>query len=132
MTIPHLRIARPVTDLTQSCQIYCLGLGLQKIGEFTDHQGFSGVMLGADGLAWHLEFTLCHTHPVRPSPTDDDLLVLYIPQQPDWLARCNSMDEAGFQRMPSFNPYWDQRGVTFMDGDGYRVVIQQAAWSPAR
>ncbi|WP_373995262.1 hypothetical protein [Pantoea agglomerans] len=33
--------------------------------------------------------------------------------------------------MPSLNPYWDQRGVTFIDRDGYRVVIQHAAWQSA-
>ncbi|WP_370881461.1 hypothetical protein [Pantoea anthophila] len=27
-----------------------------------------------------------------------------------------------------FNPYWDRQGVTFCDGEGYRVVIQHAAW----
>ena len=27
-----------------------------------------------------------------------------------------------------FNPYWDRQGVTFSDDDGYRVVIQHAAW----
>lgn len=132
MTFQHLRIARPVTDLTQSSQIYCHGLGLQEIGEFTDHQGFSGVMLGAEGLGWHLEFTRCSTHPVRPSPTEDDLLVLYVPHQPDWLFRCTSMDDAGFKRVPSFNPYWDQQGVTFIDKDGYRVVIQHASWQSTR
>ncbi|MDH2065895.1 VOC family protein [Pantoea sp. GD03673] len=131
MTIQHLRIARPVSDLIQSMHSYCQGLGLQRIGEFSEHQGFSGVMLGAEGLAWHLEFTHCHTHPISPSPSDDDLLVLYMPHQPDWLARCSCMDDAGFRRVPSFNPYWAQRGVTFMDSDGYRVVIQQAAWPPA-
>ncbi|WP_425025743.1 hypothetical protein [Pantoea agglomerans] len=29
------------------------------------------------------------------------------------------------------NPYWDQRGATFIDRDGYRVVIQHADWQPA-
>jgi hypothetical protein len=28
----------------------------------------------------------------------------------------------------SFNPYWDQHGKTFEDPDGYRVVLQNAAW----
>lgn len=27
-----------------------------------------------------------------------------------------------------FNPYWNRQGVTFSDDDGYRVVIQHAAW----
>ncbi|WP_373276587.1 hypothetical protein [Candidatus Pantoea gossypiicola] len=28
------------------------------------------------------------------------------------------------------NPYREQRGVTFIDRDGYRVVIQHALWQP--
>ncbi len=78
MTTQHLRIARPVTDLKQSSQIYCHGLGLQEIGEFTDHQGFSGVMLGAEGLGWHLEFTLCHTFPT--SQTGCFVVLLWMTQ----------------------------------------------------
>ncbi|MFJ5336792.1 hypothetical protein [Pectobacterium sp. CHL-2024] len=38
------------------------------------------------------------------------------------------MDEAGFVRVSSFNPYWDKDGVTFRDHDGYRVVIQNRRW----
>ena len=28
----------------------------------------------------------------------------------------------------AFNPYWDRKGKTFEDPDGYRVVLQQASW----
>jgi len=38
------------------------------------------------------------------------------------------MDDAGFARVKSFNPYWDRDGVTFKDMDGYRVVIQNMHW----
>jgi hypothetical protein len=27
-----------------------------------------------------------------------------------------------------FNPYWDRRGRTFADPDGYRVVLQNSPW----
>jgi hypothetical protein len=38
----HMKIARPVSALSKSCKMYCNGLGLEKIGGFTDHDGFSG------------------------------------------------------------------------------------------
>ena len=38
------------------------------------------------------------------------------------------MIAAGFTPVPSFNPYWDRLGRTFADRDGYRVVLQRAAW----
>jgi hypothetical protein len=39
------------------------------------------------------------------------------------------MMEAGFRGVVSCNPYWDVRGRTFEDLDGYRVVLQNVAWS---
>lgn len=38
------------------------------------------------------------------------------------------MVAAGFKQVTSFNPYWDMHGRTFEDNDGYRVVLQNAAW----
>jgi hypothetical protein len=39
------------------------------------------------------------------------------------------MRAAGFAPVASFKPYWDRQGVTFEDPDGYRVVLQNAAWA---
>lgn len=39
------------------------------------------------------------------------------------------MDSAGLTRVSSFNPYWDMQGTTFLDPDGYRTVLQNAAWN---
>ena len=35
----------------------------------------------------------------------------------------------GFDPVPAFNPYWDRAGLTFEDPDGYRTVLQHAAWT---
>ncbi len=128
MQAQQLRISRPVTSISQSSEMYCNGLGLEKIAEFTDHSGFSGCMLAMKNVSWHLEFTQCDFHPIIPSPTQDDSLVLYFPDKKDWVLACQRMDEAGFIRVKSFNPYWDNNGVTFVDKDGYRVVIQNMHW----
>ena len=40
------------------------------------------------------------------------------------------MRGAGFEPVTSFNPYWDVQGVTVEDPDGYRLVLQNAAWGP--
>lgn len=85
-------------------------------------------MLGRPSLGWHLEFTLCQHHPIIPRPTEDDLLVLYVPDHVEWVASCARMLEAGFTRLDAFNPYWDVKGATFIDPDGYRVVLQNSAW----
>ena len=41
------------------------------------------------------------------------------------------MRSAGFEPVPSYNPYWDIMGATFEDADGYRVVFQRAPWQDA-
>ncbi|MEM6159335.1 VOC family protein [Erwinia sp. P6884] len=131
MAFQHLRIARPVKDLVRSCEMYCAGLGLSKLGEFTDHAGFSGCMLGSTALSWHLEFTICNQHPVPPSSSPEDLLVLYIPELQQWQEACARMVKAGFIQITAFNPYWDNKGATFEDADGYRTVIQKMRWDPS-
>ena len=125
----HLRIARPVRDLDLSASMYKRGLGLEELGRFEDHEGFDGVMLGSRGMGFHFEFTLCRYHPVEPAPTPEDLIVFYVPEPSAWQERCAAMLQAGFKAVEAFNPYWHELGRTFEDPDGYRVVIQRAAWS---
>ena len=124
----HLRLARPVSNLKQTISMYTRGLGLHVIGDFQDHEGFDGVMLGMVGMDYHFEFTHCHQSPVYPSPTHEDLIVFYIDDSEEWQGACDRMLDAGFKQASSFNPYWDARGLTFIDFDGYRVVLQNAAW----
>lgn len=125
----HLRIARPVSDLALTKDMYCRGLGLRVIGSFEDHEGFDGVMLGAVGADYHFEFTCCRKLSVRPAPTVEDLTVFYVPPEAEWRAACASLLAAGFKRVAAFNPYWEARGRTYEDGDGYRIVLQRAEWS---
>lgn len=125
----HLRIARPVTDPTAAADLYCRGLGLTVLGSFSDHDGFDGVMLGKRGAGFHFEFMRSRAHPVRPAPTVEDLVVLYVPEPASWAAACARMLGAGFIGVASFNPYWDRHGRTFEDADRYRTVLQQANWT---
>ena len=126
----HLRIARPVSSLARPVAMYCSGLGLREIGRFEDHDGFDGVMVGTPGLPYHFEFTYCRAHPVVPTPTPEDLTVFYVPSPAEWQRVCASMLAAGFVEVSSFNPYWQRHGRTFEDPDRYRVVLEQAEWSP--
>jgi YycE-like C-terminal domain/YycE-like N-terminal domain len=109
--------------------MYCGGLGLRILGSFKDHDGFDGVMLGIAGSDYHFEFTYCRSHPVAPTPTPEDVTVLYIPVEEAWRASCARMLAAGFKQVASFNPYWETRGRTYEDPDGYRVVLQQEQWN---
>ena len=124
----HLRVARPTDDLAAVVRFYRDGLGLDVLAEFAGHDGFDGVMLGRRGACYHLEFTRAAGHPAGRAPTPDNLLVFYLPDAADWRAAVARMGAAGYAPVPAFNPYWDRGGRTFEDPDGYRVVLQNAAW----
>jgi hypothetical protein len=124
-----LRVARPTEHLDEVLRFYADGVGLLRLGSFEDHDGFDGVMLGVPGAAYHLEFTRKRGHAVGRSPTQDNLLVFYLPDGQEWRAAVSRMIATGYAPVPSFNPYWDRAGRTFEDPDGYRVVFQNAPWS---
>lgn len=109
--------------------MYASGLGLEEVGRFEDHDGFDGVMVGGGGLGYHLEFTSRRGHEAGGSASDEHLLVFYEPDREACEARWRAMESAGFVRVASANPYWEVRGRTYEDAEGYRVVIQNASWS---
>lgn len=125
---PHLRVARPSDDLDALIRFYQDGLGLDLLYRFQDHEGFDGVMFGTPGAPYHLEFTRAHGHAAGRAPSQDNLLVFYVPDAVAWTAAIDRMVDAGFEPVASFNPYWDRSGRTFEDPDGYRIVIQQDDW----
>ena len=127
---PHLRVARASDNLQAIVAMYRDGLELEELGRFSDHDGFDGVMLGASGMQYHFEFTHQRGHAAPRSPSPESLLVFYQPDEEAWRAACVRMLAAGFTAVVSHNPYWDVRGQTFEDLDGYRVVLQQSTWPP--
>jgi catechol 2,3-dioxygenase-like lactoylglutathione lyase family enzyme len=123
----QVRIARPTDRLAAVIRFYRDGLGLEELGGFQDHEGFDGAMLGLPDAPWHLEFTCQRGHRVGEAPTRDHLLVFYLPEGEAWRAAVDRLGALGHAPVPSYNPYWDRRGLTFEDPDGYRVVLQNAA-----
>ncbi len=124
----HLRVARPTDNLQVIASMYAQGLGLQVLAHFEDHDGFDGIMLGNPTMPYHFEFTHHRGHSVGKAPTQDNLIVFYIPDQQEWERYCQQMLAARFKPVTSYNPYWDKSGRTFEDVDGYRVVLQNAVW----
>jgi hypothetical protein len=124
-----LRVAR-ATDRTEDVvRFYVVGLGLDKLGSFEDHEDFDGVMVGTPGAPYHLEFTHQRGHIVGGAPSKENLLIFYLPDDGEWRLAVDRMKDAGYTPVPSLNPYWDRSGRTFEDPDGYRVVLQNRAWS---
>lgn len=125
----RIRLARPSLDLDAAVRFYVQGLGLQVLYQTpSDGQSFALLMLGLPGAIWHLELTQLPTHPITPTPTADDLLVLYC-GEPISEAIVTQLERYGGQRVAAFNPYWDEWGVTIQDPDGYLVVLCQRSWT---
>lgn len=119
----HLRIARPTNNLDALLPFYRDGLGFELVGQFANHEGFDGIMLSCKAAGYHLEFTHAHGHDSGRAPTQDNLLVFYLPDSDGFNAAVKRMEDNGFAAVSSFNPYWDHCGKTFEDPDGYRVVL---------
>lgn len=123
-----LRVARPTNSLANILKFYRDGLGLDVVGRFTDHDGFSGVMLGQASLPYHFEFTSEEGKPVPKAPTKENLFAFYFPDESKWNSACARMQKNGFAPVKSHNPYWDEHGKTFEDFEGYRVVLVNGDW----
>ncbi len=124
----HLRIARATDQLDSVLKFYRDGLGFEVISSFQDHSGYDGVMLGQEGAGYHLEFTQHQHERAGRAPTQENLLVFYLPDRVDWHTLIERLAALGHTPVASANPYWDVDGVTFEDPDGYRVVLQNASW----
>jgi hypothetical protein len=127
-TSSTLRVARPTDNLSTITQMYIQGLGFRFLAEFKDHQGFDGAIIGHPNHNYHLEFTHHRGTSVGRAPSQDNLLIFYIPDNGDWQNACENMCNAGFQAVTAYNPFWDIDGKTFEDLDGYRVVLQRRIW----
>ncbi|MFI8368249.1 VOC family protein [Streptomyces sp. NPDC085466] len=125
----HVRIARPSRDLAAAERFYADGLGLAVQWRSTargpgEHDL---LMVGPADGGWHFELTRDPAAPLDPTPTVDDLFVLYLGEPPEE-ALVERLIAAGGTRVASHNPYWDEYGVTVEDPDGYRLVLCSRTW----
>lgn len=123
----QVRVARHTRRFDEVVAFYRDGVGLPEIGRFRDHEGYDGAFLEIPGTGAHLELTSGGLHGV-PEPHPESLLVLYV-------GDANTMrDIAARLRtapVPSANPYWARHALTFLDPDGFRVVLVPGRWNAA-
>lgn len=123
-----LRVARPTDHLPEVVKFYREGLGLEVLSSFAGHDGFDGVIVGGKRSPYHFEFTHKRSDRAGQAPSQDDLLVFYIPDENEWKSAIARMRRQGYEPVKSYNPWWDNGGKTFEDIDGYRVVLFNAKW----
>lgn len=126
----HVRVARPSRDLAAAERFYVDGLGLNVLWRTTERVPGEHdlVMVGPADAGWHFELTHDPEHPLEPTPTVDDLFVLYLGEPADE-ELVDRLVGAGGTRVPAHNPYWDEHGVTIADPDGYRLVLCSRTWT---
>lgn len=114
------RVAHPTGDLARATRFYRDLLGLSMRGAFHNHDGYDGVFFALPG-GGELEIT---AGPHRPRPgTVEDLLILYAPSHRQVEAVAKQLVDADIPSVTAANPYWNRWGRTFLDPDGFRVVI---------
>lgn len=124
-----MRVARACQDVDALADQYGRGLGFEILAHWHDHEGFDGVVLGHPHAQYHLEFVRVHNESAPPAPHKEHLLVFYLPEREEWIARCRAVEAADFRRVRNDNPYWERVGRTYIDRAGGPVVLQNAAWS---
>lgn len=117
-----LRVARHTNDFAPLIEFYGEALGLEQLGEFSDHDGYDGMFLGKEGADWHLEYTKSDETP-NHHPDDDDLLVFYVETKQEYIELNRRIQSKGFRSVEPVNPYWKANGTTYVDPDGFRIVI---------
>jgi catechol 2,3-dioxygenase-like lactoylglutathione lyase family enzyme len=125
----HLRIARPSHDLQAAERFWVEGLGLDVLfrADSTAEGENALLMIGWPDAAWHLELVGDPDDATPATPTEEDLLVLYLHGEvsKDVVRR---LVQAGGTRVTARNPYWERWGVTIADPDGYRLVLSSRSW----
>ncbi|HDX9579203.1 TPA: VOC family protein [Bacillus pseudomycoides] len=119
----QFRIARPTDKLEEVIRFYEEGLGLKRIGEFHNHEGYDGVMFGLPSVEYHLEFTRHVNGSPCPAPTKDNLLVFYMPDKDQIEKISRRLHAMGYYAVEPENPYWKEEGITIEDPDGWRLVL---------
>lgn len=120
-----LRVARHTADLQPVIHFYSDLLGLEVLGSFENHDGYNGVFMGLKNMGWHLEFTTS-AQPPQHQPDEDDLLVFYQQSTAEYEALIQKLEAHHVTAVTAKNPYWNSNGYTYLDPDGYSVVIALA------
>ena len=126
MSAMEVRVARHTERLDEVVAFYRDGIGLPEVGGFRGHDGYDGVFLALPGSGAHLELTAGGRHGA-PAPHPESLLVLYLGDEEAVRAVAARV---GRDPIDPANPYWAERGLTFEDPDGFRIVLVPERWQP--
>lgn len=117
-----LRYARHTTDLQKIETFYTEIIGLDKIGEFKNHNHYNGIFLGHKNSNWHLEFTTSLDIPNHKFD-EDDALVFYVYTNLELEKIKETLLNHNINLLRPKNPYWVENGIMIEDPDGFKVIF---------
>ncbi|GGF18819.1 hypothetical protein GCM10010954_17030 [Halobacillus andaensis] len=118
----YMRIARPTNKLEEMRTFYEQVLKLEKIGEF-NHNGYHGLLFGLPDQNVHLELLQSEHKITAEAPSEDHLLVFYLNSIEQIEAMRQQFESHHIFPVAPINPYWKDKGYTFEDPEGWRVVF---------
>jgi hypothetical protein len=92
-------------------------------GSFRGHSGYDGLILGTVDGDYEIEFTSHVDGSPCPAPSRDNLLIFYLRNRSEIGEVAVRLQALGSEPVEPENPYWLERGLTFEDADGWRIVL---------
>lgn len=117
-----LRVARHTEQLEEMARFYTEVLGLEVLGNFQNHAGYGGIMLGHKNRGWHLEFTQSDRS-ARHNSDADDLLVFYPTTLDEYHKILERIQRHKIKQITPENPYWIDNGIVIADPDRFKIVL---------
>lgn len=117
-----LRYARHTSDLNKIERFYTEIVGLEKLGDFENHDTYSGIFLGYQDADWHLEFTKSDELP-KNEFDEDDMLVFYVSSTIELSKIKDKLKNKRIKLEQPKNPYWSRNGIMISDPDNYKLVF---------
>jgi prolyl oligopeptidase len=125
-----VRIARPSLQYDAVVAFYRDLLRFAIIATFTEHDGYAGTVFGLPDRRFQLEITRHRSGHPQPSPTEEDLLVVYFEDEASRIEVEQRLEQSDVASASLENPYWARIGARgFRDPDGWLVVLARAVRS---
>lgn len=118
----EFRSARHTDNLKQIEEFYTKIIGLKVLFSFENHNDYSGVFLGKQGLNWHLEFTTSNDKAEHQFDVED-ILVFYPTEKAEYDKIVKQIKAHNIEIIKSKNPFWNDNGIMIQDPDGFRVIV---------
>lgn len=118
----NFRYARHTNDLNKIEKFYTEIIGLEKLGNFENHENYNGLFLGFPNQDWHLEFTTSNDN-TKSKFDEDDILVFYLNSEYEIEEIKNRIIKNKISIEKSKNPYWNKYGIQISDPDNYKIIF---------